>query len=1400
MLKVLKHNIILPIAVLIIASLSYSCVNITPSHEARLVDSLNQRAYNFLYKNPDVVYHCAFLAYNTATSYDKGRAEACNNLASVEFQRMNYEAAEKLYRQVYNITKNELEQTIADIGLMAIYQRTSKNKNFYDFRTSAKRRLKRIEENNSIYIGENERQRLNFAKTELQLNSATYHYYLQQHDETESSINNINVEDLKNDTAQHLKYLYIKGLIYEINNPAINQQNVMNDFDQFYDCWEISRKNYQYFAAVSMVQISRILQDDTNLATLKQYRPQQIASLGNVNDPNFVIKLLQWSQHVFSRFKDFYNLASTMVSMGEYYNIHDKYSTAIDSLVHGLNYISTQHSIYYPKQRRQWLMPFNNTDTTYTEIEWITNEHVKTAPECIARLREQLSVSYSGLNEKLSSDYNRNIYLDLLNYTRQDKELESRSKYLEHEDKLMTGISLTVLLALLLLIIVFLLINRRSKAKNKLYMERLHNAVDVCQKITASLNTDIEDADDVNEAVKQATSSINKNDTEMREIIQPYVDWTLKNGMKLTSLSDRRKEIEKQYYIVEQHIENNKRSNLIKKSCLSIVYGITPYIDRIINEIRKLTLKDLADNTQLKKGRFRYIDELVTKINEYNDILSLWIKVKQGSLNLNIESFNLNVLLGIVAKGKKAFETKHITLNISPTEVWVKADRSLTLFMINTLMENARKYTPEGGTVDVKVDDADDYAEISVVDNGPGMSADDVVKILGEKVYNSAEIGISGASGESIKKNKGYGFGLMNCKGIIEKYKKTSSLFKACMFGIDSTPGRGSRFFFRLPHGMKHLLVLVLIITGICSCSPHKNANIKKRKVNRYTYLLQRASNMADTAYYCNVMEKYQLALKYSDLAIDNLNEYYKKQTRHPKMLMTLRGKGHTAEVQWWNNMVESDYYVIIDIRNEAAVAFLALKDWKNYNYNNNAYSKMYKLVSEDYSLEDYCRSLKSSTNNKLVGIILLIIIITIGFIIYYYLYVHKRILNRIDLEQVMEINKQLLISAAQNDEEKVKDLFNSINELFPIDALALGVINDDNNAPDCAYSSDYNVWNKALKEAVMTTYADQKRHTSNDGKTTAIPLTVEIGNASKFVGIIALTSKNKNDAERYDLLISLICKYLGIILFNRVVIMASKYRDIESINEETQRAAYEEEQIHVQNMVLDNCLSTIKHETIYYPNRIKQITDRLQNEDMPADTEESLVKDMKDLIDYYKDIFNILSSCAARQLNEVTFRRRIVKINSLMTYANTYFKRITQKRKSLLELKATSINSEIIGDEILLKYLIENLIDEAVADDSDGILTLEAKEEEEYIRFLFTDHRRNRTQEELNQLFYPDLHRMNVDESGVLHGTEYLVCKQIIREHDEFSGHRGSRINAEVCAGGGFTVYFTIQKRRNKK
>lgn len=123
----------------------------------------------------------------------------------------------------------------------------------------------------------------------------------------------------------------------------------------------------------------------------------------------------------------------------------------------------------------------------------------------------------------------------------------------------------------------------------------------------------------------------------------------------------------------------------------------------------------------------------MTTINEYNDILALWIKMKQGTLSLNIETFSLNELFDLLGKGRRAFEMKKQKLEIESTTLMVKADRALTLFMINTLAENARKYTPGGGMVKVYAHATDAYVEISVEDNGRGLSAEDIAHIIGER-------------------------------------------------------------------------------------------------------------------------------------------------------------------------------------------------------------------------------------------------------------------------------------------------------------------------------------------------------------------------------------------------------------------------------------------------------------------------------------------------------------------------------------------------------------------------------------------------------------------------------------------------------------------------------------------
>lgn len=1393
------------IGILLFVSL-VSCVNLAPTHEIHLVDSLNTEAYRMRYIDVDSSAKLALRAFHSYRFYDIGKAEACNNLAFCFYIKMDFEQAERLYKQVTSITKNETELLVADVGLMMIYQRTAMNKAFYDRKNDAKRRMKRIDEESYQYISPHDTQRLKFAYSEYNIVSAIYYYYLRQHDKAVDAINSIDDKQLSKDSCQWMYYHYIKGSA-GLCSGSTHDEQLLNCFDELFATWKVaSRRKVIYFEANSLQGLSNLMSLNDAFLFFKYRRGYMLSELGMPIDTLIALHMAQSSLVMFKKYHDLYQTAGTYVSIAKYYNIHGRYKEAFNVLCKALQCVNDHHRLYYRHYNSSdTLFPFTSSGSVSTELKWISREKAKTVPEWILSIREQLSVTYAGMGNKIASDYNRNVYLDILNYTRQDKELENRYNALQEQLQNLNVVFGITLAGLFLAIFLLWLFNRRARIRDQRHTVRLRKALKECRKITTYSSEQA--VAKLNELKQMELRS--KEDRMMAHVLMPYVSWVIDNRKTLLMLSEEQERLNKERYVLEKHIAENKRQNITKKTCLAIVNGINPYIDRILNEVRKLQSSNYGNDLKIRKERLQYIDELVTTINEYNEILTLWIKMRQGSLSLNIENFELNELFSVLEKGHRAFELKHLKFQVDKTDAVVKADKALTLFMINTLAENARKYTSKGGSVRVSAKSEEHYVEISVEDTGRGLSAEDMREIIGEKVYDSSKIGMNDSTDlESLKKNKGSGFGLMNCKGIIEKYRKTSPLFDVCLFSVDSTLGKGSRFFFRIPKGVRKvftILFFLLLPMALQSCH-HEDERKDQRaaidsiaKIEKkpgFENLLNKASHDADMAYYSNVQHKYERALLYADSAIVCLNAHYRKYSHPPYSFMTLKGVGTSAEIEWWNKMFDSDFHVILDIRNESAVAFLALKQLDGYQYNNDAYTSLYKLLGEDKSLSEYCRHLQQSATDKkmeLTFCLLLVIIIGVG---YYFIVFRKRTINRMNLEQVFTINETILKAslqpliemkgeALQNVEDTLTDIprnivnssFDGVNELVPINRLGLAVYTQMSKSP--AF-----VCNPPLQEmpfGVQNCY--NTRNTVTDGNHEMFPLLVDTSEGQNCVGVLYMEIREGIDLGSDRLLVQLIAEYMAIVVLNSILNLASNYGNIESANEEVERTSFEDNLLHVQNMVLDNCLSTIKHETIYYPNKIKQIITRLNGGESERIEAKKSIESISELIEYYRDIFTIMSSCASRQLEEVTFRRSIIAVSFLTDYASDYFRKMNKQRDGLT-LTVELVDAKLIGDVILLQFLLENLIDEALNTDLNGKLILQVKEEKDFIRFDFIDMRRTFSRDVLNQMFYPQRERMN-----------YLICRQIVREHDEYVGQRGCRINAEPYAEG-FSIYFTLTKK----
>ena len=540
----------------------------------------------------------------------------------------------------------------------------------------------------------------------------------------------------------------------------------------------------------------------------------------------------------------------------------------------------------------------------------------------------------------------------------------------------------------------------------------------------------------------------------------------------------------------------------------------------------------------MKKHRYQYISELTAKINQYNEVLTRWIQMRQGTLNLRITSFALQPLFDIVQKGKMNFDMKGVELVVEPTEAVVKADRTLTLFMINTMADNARKFTPQGGRVMVSALIADAYVEICITDTGVGMDDKQL-----EHVFDRTYTG-------------GHGFGLLNCKGIIEKYKKVSSIFSVCSIFAESELGKGSRFVFRLPRGiggrLKSLSVGLVGLVGLMAmtCLPQQviaQNTLRHQRGNapnhRLPLNLQRADIFADSAYFSNINGEYERTLQYADSARSYLNRHYLSLHPGGKVLMTASPSDVLpAELLWYQDSLPTNYYVILDLRNESAVAALALHKWDLYRSNNKVYTQLYREMGADSTLPAYVRTMQLSENSKTVAIVLLILLLLQLPLAYYLLYYRHVLTFRFAVEKVNEINRILLSDAI--DEVKLQRIRQT--------------------------------WNK--------------RGVRLHG------LNAQLGDVVDQIEQALQESMRRTAAETYDM---------------------------EMTEDELHKAEYENGRLHVSCSVLDNCLSTLKHETMYYPSRIRQLV-----ENDPSD-----VQSLHELVDYYKSLYTMLSAQAMEQV-----------------------------------------------------------------------------------------------------------------------------------------------------------------------
>ena len=183
------------------------------------------------------------------------------------------------------------------------------------------------------------------------------------------------------------------------------------------------------------------------------------------------------------------------------------------------------------------------------------------------------------------------------------------------------------------------------------------------------------------------------------------------------------------------------------KTPLSVIAGYANLLRRWGKDDPQILNESVEAITRESENMKRIVDQL------------LWL-AKLGDFALNNSIFNLYETVEDIVDGYKTVNIKHeITLDGDPS-ITLNTDKNLMTEAVRTLVDNAIKYTPAAtGKIDIRVARVDGHVELSITDNGIGISEADAAHVF-ERFYRCDKVR-GRESGSS-------GLGLTICKSIVE--------------------------------------------------------------------------------------------------------------------------------------------------------------------------------------------------------------------------------------------------------------------------------------------------------------------------------------------------------------------------------------------------------------------------------------------------------------------------------------------------------------------------------------------------------------------------------------------------------------------------------------------------------
>jgi heavy metal sensor kinase len=203
----------------------------------------------------------------------------------------------------------------------------------------------------------------------------------------------------------------------------------------------------------------------------------------------------------------------------------------------------------------------------------------------------------------------------------------------------------------------------------------------------------------------------------------------------------------------------------------------------LIRTEAEIALRKSRDEAEYQESLRHILNEAERTSSLVERLLSL-ARADAGRESLEIHPLDLTQTVRQIAadwQGVMAAHRLKFTESLADRNVWIDGDKSALSRLLNILLDNAVKYTPSGGSIDLILE-ANEKAVITVRDNGIGISDEDRPRIF-ERFYR--------ADKARSRELGGAGLGLAIAQWIVEQHRGSIM--------VVSSLGKGSEFVVELP-------------------------------------------------------------------------------------------------------------------------------------------------------------------------------------------------------------------------------------------------------------------------------------------------------------------------------------------------------------------------------------------------------------------------------------------------------------------------------------------------------------------------------------------------------------------------------------------------------------------------